>query len=131
MGERERLIELLSIAVGDCNLTDSEIKIVADYLRANGVIALPCKIGDSYYTIQKYYNTDPLETEKEPVAPWDCEKYCERDDCSFSEWRIEEHKIYSTQFILQYQEYFGKTYFLTKSAAEEALKREIEKENKL
>lgn len=34
---KQQLIELLDIAVGDCNLTESEVKIVANYLIDNGV----------------------------------------------------------------------------------------------
>ena len=46
---RERLIELINVAVGDSNLTDSEVKIVADYLLAKGVIVPPCKVGDKVF----------------------------------------------------------------------------------
>ena len=48
---KERLVELLTIAVGDCNLTDSEIKIVADYLLANGVIVPPLMMAEVVYMI--------------------------------------------------------------------------------
>ena len=50
---RDRLIELLNVAVGDSNLTDGEIKIVADYLLENGVIVPPCKIGDKVYFVSR------------------------------------------------------------------------------
>lgn len=48
---KERFVELLTIAVGDCNLTDSEIKIVADYLFANGVIVPPLMMAEVVYMI--------------------------------------------------------------------------------
>ena len=49
MQNRDRLIELLSVAVGDSNLISGEIKIVADYLIENGVIVLPCKVGNEVW----------------------------------------------------------------------------------
>lgn len=121
---RERLIELLSVAVGDSNLTDSEVRIVADYLLENGVVVLPCKVGDTYYVIQRYCNTDPFELTKEPVAPWDCEKYCGCGDCSFSEYRIEEHHFGTIRFILSVEKEIGKTVFLTREEAEAKLREE-------
>jgi hypothetical protein len=101
---------------------DTSSGMIADHLLANGVIVPPCKAGDTYYTIQQYCNTDPFETEKEPVMPWDCEKYCGRADCSFKEHRIEEHRFGTVDFILRVENKIGKTIFLTKEEAERALK---------
>ena len=47
--ERNRLVELLNIAVGDSNLTNKEVKIVADYLLDNGVVVPPYKVGTKVY----------------------------------------------------------------------------------
>jgi len=99
---------------------------LAELIRAKQdgrIIVPPCKVGDTYYTIQRYCNTDPYDTEKEPVMAWDCEKYCGRSDCSFSEYRIEEHKFGTVDFILRTERDFGKTVFLTKEEAEKALER--------
>jgi hypothetical protein len=122
MTERERLIELLKGGLMEhigksCNLAEN----LAAHLLDNGVIVPPCKVGDTYYTIQRYCNTDPYDTEKEPVMAWDCEKYCGRSDCSFSEYRIEEHKFGTVNFILRTERDFGKTVFLAKEEAEKAL----------
>lgn len=46
---RERLIELIQDSVNGCARNWAEI--IADYLLANGVIVLPCKIGDVVYRI--------------------------------------------------------------------------------
>lgn len=59
---RERLIELLEIAhkhcsdcdCSECSLrceTDCEAINIADYLLDNGVIVLPCKVGDTVWAI--------------------------------------------------------------------------------
>ena len=59
MTERERLVELLmqgDIAaakqgVFNCCMCRREAETIADYLLENGVIILPCKIGDDLYWI--------------------------------------------------------------------------------
>ena len=41
---RDRLVELLNVAVGDSNITDNEVKIVADYLLTSDVVpVVRCK----------------------------------------------------------------------------------------
>ena len=52
MAERDRLKKLLNEAFikSDDNFGMPSIKQVTDYLVANGVIVLPCKVGDVVYT---------------------------------------------------------------------------------
>lgn len=131
---RDRLIELVKkhVSGSGCLLENSscaekicrdcKAERFADYLIANGVILPPYKVGDTYYTVQRYCNTDPFETEKVRTSTYDCEVWCGRDDCSFREYRIEEHKWKSVITILEEAEYLGKRYFLTKEEAEKALK---------
>ena len=92
-------------------------------------IELPCAVGDIYYTIEKYCNTDPYATEKEKVSGSDCEYWCNGEHCSFKEYRIEEHKWASIITILEKEQWFGKYYFLTKEEAEQKLK-EIKNDNR-
>ena len=126
--DRERLTALLMAGAGDCLGKGGALNCsrLADYLLEHGVIVLPCRVGDTYYTIQKYCNTDPLDTEKEPVMPWDCENYCCRDDCSFKEYRIDEHCFGTVSSILDAKKAIGRTIFLIREEAERALK---EREN--
>ena len=128
MTNRERLTALLMAGAGDCLGKGGALNCsrLADYLLEHGVIVLPCKVGDTYYTIQKYCNTDPLDTEKEPVMPWDCENHCCRADCSFKEYRIDEHCFGTVSSILDAEKAIGKTIFLIREEAERALK---EREN--
>lgn len=58
---RDRLVELLNVAVGDSNITDNEVKIVADYLIANGVTVSPLTVGDM---VDKWFSHN------ETVAIW-------------------------------------------------------------
>lgn len=124
--DRERLINLMIEAKRIDPETGSFTDYLADYLLEHGVIVLPCKVGDTYYTVQKYCSTDPFDTKKEPVMPWDCENYCCRDDCSFKEYRVDEHRFGTVGFILNAEEEIGKSIFLTLEEAEQALK---EREN--
>ena len=128
MADRERLTALLMAGAGDCLGKGGALNCtkLADYLLEHGIIVPPCKVGDTYYTIQKYCNTDPFDTEKEPVMPWDCEFYCSRADCSFKEYRIDEHRFCTVSSILDAEKAIGKTKFLTREEAERALK---EREN--
>ena len=84
---RDRLVELLNVAVGDGNITDNEVKIVADYLLTNDVVpVVRCK--DC-----KYY-----KAQKQSVNWKNKKKYCcrvvalkvnENDYCSYGERKCE------------------------------------------
>ena len=123
MTDRERLIRLMQEASQNKSDYAGNIGLgqIADYLIEHGVTVLPCKVGDTYYTIQKYCNTDPFDTKKEPVMPWDCENYCCRDDCSFKEYRVDEHRFGTVSSILDAEKAIGKTVFLTREEAEKKL----------
>lgn len=49
MTQREKLIELIIESVNGCARHWAEV--IADYLLANGVVVLPCKVGDKVYRI--------------------------------------------------------------------------------
>ena len=102
MEQRERLIELLSVAVGDSNLTDSEVKIVADYLLERGVIHIPCKVGDIVYQTDgvRIYELTILDISLHKNRP-----YYETESIDFDDDAI------------------GKTVFLTREEAEAELER--------
>lgn len=122
---RERLIALVKkvpygVSVG-ATFEQHFCEKIADHLIENGVILPLVKVGDKVYTIEKYCNTDPWETEKEIVKPWDCEDYCGRSDCSFMERKIEEHRVTTLNFALRIESYVGDAYFLTREEAEKKL----------
>ena len=114
MTDKDRLIELLSIAVGDCNLTDPEIKIVADYLIANGVIVPPCKVGDIVYA--KYSGTNEIE-----YYIVDEVIHLGSDNFEFKA-HLENEDGYIVDNIDFGVPEIGLTVFLTKEEAEKALK---------
>ena len=55
MSDRDRLIELIQNSVDGCARHWAEI--IADHLIENGVIVLPIKIGDKFYTKYGYSAT--------------------------------------------------------------------------
>ncbi len=102
MTDRERLIELLEQEKAfSRHLTDDERRgKLADYLLENGVIVLPCKVGDTVYEL-KYYHC------------------CTNPELDF-------YDIDEKTFGLDMLNKIGKTVFLTREEAEQALK---EREN--
>lgn len=65
MSERERLIEILKDNQGDSTyyMTDEAAQSVADVLLENGVVVLPCKINDHVWFIKSAFSVlvKPLE----------------------------------------------------------------------
>jgi len=96
---RDRLIELLTDIIPKIDnplryVIDEIVERIADYLIANGVIVPPCKVGD------KVYQTDGVRTYTSTIN------------------KI----IYDTNSIAFDERAIGKTVFLTKEEAENALK---------
>ena len=120
MTERERLIELIEKEGSMYEVND--IKHLADYLLANGVVCPPCKVGDTVYVIE----------------PCNCyNNYSEYDKCHHrrtkaTKWiemvRVPtKHytkclKLFVRPFKIEYFNKIGKTVFLTKEEAEQALR---------
>ena len=126
---RDRLIELLN------NCAKQPIMIeglehwsdtIADYLRANGVIVSPCKVGDTVYYLDDIVWDDECR---------DCEHYlmgglgdpsacCRTRDGNKHPDCIKIIEEVATQreiYWWLYSSSFGKTVFLTKEQAEKAL----------
>lgn len=115
MADRERLIELMQKQFaelykdGDWNFNEMLVG-VADHLLANGVIVPPCKVGDAVYYIFE------SEIRKLTVI-----------SLSYMFSKTFKHFIFHTQnyrgAVLSYEfKDIGKTVFLTKEEAENALK---------
>ncbi len=131
--DRDRLIKMIedgfptNIAI----LFGKNIEKIADYLLANGVIVLPCKVGDMIYIIDLFdYEPCKKSGKDGGVCPhlyaeygvgYECRKgyYGEKP---FSCAEIKTEKIEDICQIFSYWTWFGKTVFLTKEEAEEKLK---------
>lgn len=111
MTERERLIEILSeidyIFADDSGRAIDTMEFVADYLLENGVIVPPVKVGDMVYRISTKSCTKMKYIQKTKVSRIAIDNdgtwiFCECNPISKC--------------------VFGKTVFLTKEEAEQALK---------
>ena len=126
MTERDRLKNLLNEAFikSDDNFGVPNIEQVTDYLVANGVIALPCKVGDTLYYYSPDYGT---------ILPYFVESINisylgdEGEHCIYT---FETNCLHGDELMdstdFEFDE-IGKTVFLTREEAEEALKERSEK----
>ena len=126
MTERDRLKKLLDEAFkkSDDNYGIPNIEQVADHLIANGVIVMPCKVGDTVYYYSPDYGTIlPYFVESINIRYWGDEGehciYTFETNCLHGDELID-----SIDFEL---DEIGKTVFLTREEAEKALKERPEK----
>lgn len=139
MTERERLIELLmqgDIAaskqgVFNCCMCKREAEILADYLLENGVTVLPAKVGDTVYIKNEPHDILAMYIEGNEIsyiANYDCE---ERNclECPYAK-----EILFGEVTMCEKSEYseftasdIGKTVFLTREEAENALKESEQK----
>lgn len=119
MTERERLIELMMQAENEeLSLLEFEKKILADYLLKNGVIVMPCKVGDTVYSYSKEFDTVLAYFVEEIKTLYDTDNKC-------GLWVYEANCVETGDLIDSidfYSEDIGKTVFLTRKEAEKALK---------
>lgn len=133
MTERERLVELLNDSQNHCAITEfcdgcvgmgkgysCFIHYQADYLLANGVIAPPCKAGDTVYVIPPWWSREDsvsayqitnLLISNNKKGVW-TKKYR-------AMWLVN-GKIVEAQINFGFDE-IGKTVFFTREEAEAAL----------
>ena len=105
--QRERLIELIIASVKGCARNWAET--IADYLLANGVIVPPCKVGDTVW------DTEGNAWKVFAITIW--------QDCIGLK-TANNRDIHKTFTIGKHS--IGKTVFLTKEEAEQALKGGVE-----
>ena len=113
MTERERLVELLKDNQGDSTyyMTDEAVQSVSDVLLANGVIVLPCKVGDTVYEI----------CERRRSGKWQkaiVERVVHGIEIGID--KILTARCGTTTYV--YLSRLGETVFLTREEAEKALK---------
>lgn len=108
MTERERLVEIIETAVSIMQNTPEKL---ADYLLDHGIIAPPCKVGDTVYVVSQTKDrrilpfVNEYEVTSIKVGKRKCTIYHEMDGYI---------KIFK-------QDEFGKTVFLAREEAEAAL----------
>ena len=113
MTERERLVELLKDNQGDSTyyMTDEAVQSVSDVLLENGVVVLPCKVGDTVYEI----------CERRRSGKWQkaiVERVVHGIEIGID--KILTARCGTTTYV--YLSRLGETVFLTREEAEKALK---------
>ena len=95
---------------------------LADYLIENGVIVPPCKAGQTVWRIVKEYNGETRVIEGEVFEITVTHEYGQKFEYRFYFWAKGEEFIRRNYSLWCDFKVFGKTVFLTKEEAEEALK---------
>ena len=118
MNERDRLIEILSAPIFP-RIGADPAEVVADYLLANGVIVPPCKVGQTVYELRKKsvsyrgrihdYSISTMLSLRNAAVDEGAEIY------------IKEKPFAKSDNVR-----LGKTVFLTREEAEQALKERSE-----
>ena len=112
---RDRLIELIRGARKATKGANSDIERemrLADYLLANGVIVPPCKVGDKVYVVDYTRLGNMIfECEVEEISHFSYGTYY------YLNWGLHIPRFKACQ-----EDSFGKTVFLTREEAEQALK---------
>ncbi|MDO4810558.1 MAG: hypothetical protein Q3985_01310 [Eubacteriales bacterium] len=114
MEQREKLIELLRLCVHSDSADPPDVDefalgLDADHLLANGVVVLPCKVGDTVYDIYEALHNG--EGDVRALKVTDTHIHLDRRNKA---WII----ICGYYFAI---DDFGKTVFLTREEAEKAL----------
>lgn len=121
MTERERLVELLidypCMSTAEENFIESIAADLADYLLANGIVVLPCTVGDTVYIID---NRDMLNIDPSVCSVVDDEIY------EMGYGRTQSGELKWLFLVCEtgedfYDDDIGKTVFLTCKEAEKAL----------
>lgn len=119
---RDRLVALIKQGANGHTLMPTDC--IADYLIENGVIVLPCKVGDIVYVVSRYYAGD-----------WEVYK-CKIDNLTiygkntFISCDANTAIFGKINFGLNVSE-IGKTVFLTKEEAEQKLKGGVDNESNM
>lgn len=122
MTDRERLIELLedTLHEWESDVSVQTLTEIAEHLIENGVIVPPCKVGDKLYML----NRDKSKVQEMIFESPDIRCHCILDDefdCCLPVCQFFEHGICAHRFKNDFSE-IGKTVFLTREEAEQALK---------
>ena len=123
---KERLIELMRQAYEkNINLLDFEKDILADYLLANGVIVPPCKVGDTMNEVMNPPHIKPYFIVSRVCAVHIADGT--RNSCNHKRESYFLAECPNTRYVKKYPlSKIGKTVFLTKEEAEQALRKEDE-----
>lgn len=116
---KEKLIELLNAMIDENKDKNITTEVMADYLIQNGVVVLPCKVGDTVYSFCKYWGVVlPYFVETLNISYYNQNENCYsyEANCTNAE---QTDLLDSIDFDF---DDIGKTVFLTEEEAKRALK---------
>lgn len=114
---QDRLIDLIQTSVGGCARHWAEV--IADYLIENGVVVLPCKVGDVVYVVKPYFSS----IQEYQVRGYHLGEFPTLNGHKRKSYLICYHKASSALKHLPIDE-IGKTVFFNREDAEAKLKGE-------
>lgn len=79
------------------------------------LVTLPCKVGDSFFTYSWICSASDYDYQRE------CEKYNECNECPYNSYEIREWKFKNAIHILNAEQAFGKSIFLSREEVEAAI----------
>ena len=131
MTERDRLIKLIDgfvfgtqIIINNLEWNSNTVKELADYLLASGMIVPPCKVGDVVYSyFHRWIEEDgifPYQTTNITITQNKKGEWTKK----YRAMRLIEGKTIDWQLNFSFDD-LGKTVFLTREDAENALKRGV------
>lgn len=115
MEQRKKLIDIMAGSPVTSIVSYESTQELVDHLLANGVVVLPCKVGDTVFTIydSKLYETPVISLH---MHDWSCDGFV--------------RLLFSTKKRSGMYDYhfgdFGNTVFLTREEAEKALENKKE-----
>ena len=123
---KNRLIELLedTLHEWECDVKTETLSQIAEHLIENGVIVPPCKVGDTVYTLREVSceDIDGANTECEYYGFGTDDRICTLEKPQKCPYRYRIFKSLVTEYnLLSFARQWGKTVFLTKEEAEQAL----------
>ena len=112
MNERKRLIELLNKSCEAGGLLMNDTRTTADYLLENGVVVLPCKVGDTVGIISLEVNRNTGDLERKIHS----RRISKIELCRYGQTYLTDKGDVISEHRL------GEDVFFTKEEAEQALK---------
>ena len=128
MTDRDRLIELLkdTLHEWECDVQTETLSQIAEHLIENGVIVLPCKVGQTVYSLREVSceDIDGAYTECKYYGFGTDDRICTLNKPQNCPHKYRIFKSLVTEYnLISFSRQWGKTVFLTKEEAEAELEK--------
>lgn len=107
--------EVIRVKEGDCEIVNSRLSELAEADRDGRCVVLPCKVGETFYTVEQQWTLCHLDNFRDEYS---CQG-CEEEECDSK--KVPEAVAHKCSTVSQLAAYIGKAVFLTRPEAEAAL----------